>query len=474
MAVGNPFLATWDVTGVVRMFEYTGGVFVQLGSVGGLAHVASGVSDGAMEFPFLAWMGDDTGCVFVASQNTSQAYAVMVSPIAATLDTELFPNGTNRGQFRASKFNRDAVIVNLNEWNTTASVFTVRADEAGALSQAQAATIPQYRIRLREHTPDGSLMLSRTAATTYLYSLSSAPDAQPLAFTLIGAAPFTIACDMAKWAGNNKGVVVVDVAAARAQVWRYEASQWELMQELPLPAGAPEAIAMSPDGRALAVSTLSGGVYATRIYRRIGDYFQPAQSDLSGVGALLDFSADGKLLVDSAKQSCFVMDASGVFIDNSAAMVNVPTAIAAQALSYGRVDPYGDAALYDVAPGLFADEAYDAGNLKLTLLTSAAAFDRTDSTPDFSAEVTTGGWPAGGVLLQNITSVSGPGVFSLSADPVERVIIESALTARYALIYDATNNKPLVFIDLINDRVVAKNRTLLIDFRDGIFLKFAT
>lgn len=474
MAIGNPFLATWDVTGVVRMFEYTGGAFVQLGSVGGLTHTASGLADGAMEFPFLAWMGDDDFCAVVVQQNSSQAYVATVSPIAASLDTEVIANGVNYGPMRASQFDRDALIVNLNEWNSGASVFSVRASVAGAISLAVAATIPQYRVKLRESSPDGSLMLTRAGATgPQLYTLSSAPSAQPLTFSLVGAAPFTITCDMAKWAANNKCVVVVDKTAARAQVWRYEASEWTMLQELPMLVGTPTAMAMSPDGRMLAVSALSGGVYTTRLFRRIGEYFQFVD-DLAGIGAMLDFSADGKLLVDCTEQACYLKDASDTFVDHASAMANIPTAIAAQALSYGRIDPYGVASLFDGAPAVFADETYNPVNLKLTLLTSAATFDRTDTAPDLTNEITTGGWPAGGVVLQNVVSTAGAGSFTLSADPVERVVIESALTARYVLIYDATINKPLIFIDLINDRVVVKNRTLQIDFRDGDFLKFMT
>lgn len=474
MPIGNPLLATCDETGVVRVFEYAANVFSQIASRGGFSHVEVNVENGGMAAPYLQWLGNDDR-LFVA--NAEDAGTARLHSLSPVLEDEVLATvgtpGFTRGEVHPSRIGRDIVFIGTNNGsNTLNATYAVRW-EAGAFTfSATGAPIPYRNVRLRETTPNGELTLLRDNLGTYLFDLISTLDAKPLAFTAKGATAFDVVANIAKWSYNNRCVLVGDTSLNRVQNWRWLDNAWSLMHEVPLPAGSLQQIAMSPDNRFAAISVLDGGVYKTRIYNRAGDYFQTYQ-DLTGIGQMIDFSEDGKLLVDTRQRACFRLVGTD-WQDHTSAMANIPVAIYSQTMSYGRTDAFGVARAYPNSLGELASGQVDLNDLKFTLLTSAGAFDPTDSVADFSAEVTTGRWPAGGLEMTGVVGTETPSGYSLAADDLTRIVFESAMTARYGLIYEVATGKPLVHIDFIQDRIVARNRAVTFEFRDGEFLKFST
>lgn len=474
MPIGNPLLATCDETGVVRTFEYAAGVFSQIASRGGFTHVVSLPENGNLKAPHLKWIGADDR-LFIS--NTPDIGTPLLTALTPVLEDPITggpgSGGFSRGEQHVSDFGRDAIIANTNNGQNILSAVTVIRFEGGTLTYSYTgAPLPYREILLRKTSPDMNYTLIRTFAGTYLFDLTSSPSAKPLTFAALGATSFDVVAHLAEWSYNNRCVLVGDTTASRVQNWRYQDSAWSLMHEVALPAGSLQAIAMSPDNRFCAISTLDGSLYRTRFYSRAGDFFQP-YADLEGMGYMLAFSEDGKLLVDSRLRKCARL-VGAEWQAHDSAMVNLPVAVYSQAMSYGRTDPFASARTYPNTLGDLIEGLVDLNDLKFTLLTSAGVYDATDTTADLSAEITTGRWPAGGLPLTGVVGTETPTGYSVAADDLTRIVIESALSARYGLIYEAATGKPLVHIDLIQDRTIARNRAVTFEFRDGEFLKFST
>ncbi len=93
------------------------------------------------------------------------------------------------------------------------------------------------------------------------------------------------------------------------------------------------AIAMSPYSNQLAVSWVNAGVYQTKIYRRLGSFYQEIQT-VNGFGQLIDFSADGTMILDCGSKKALKRNGlTGVFEANDAIVANVATGVVRQALS---------------------------------------------------------------------------------------------------------------------------------------------
>jgi len=481
MAIVNPLLAAWDTAGVVRMFEYTAGAFVQTGALGGFTQDNSTPGVGAATVAFLYWMGDDAACAVVREVSSSEVRAAAISPSGALNNDVVIASSASMGPFRAAGIGNQLLYVERVAWPFDGANLATRhtMSVAGILSDGVAIlSLSEHHKKVWEFSPDGTKTIWKTTDGDVTFATTADPLADPPEYDHEPDPGFLIDTDFAAWAYDNKTLVIADVAAGRAQSWVYESGAWSFIQELTLPVGDVQHVTMSPDTRKLAISTLDAGTYRTRTYRRTGSFFVVDQ-DFTGVGRLLDFTADGMLLVDCANQVAYEKQLDESLALAAGAMVNVPVGMRSQALSLGRIDDFGVPTLYDDAIAEFADELADLDNLKITLLTDAAVFNPShttlaDATNGGAWELSTGGWPAGGVGLTGVVSDSGPGYFSLLCDQVSRVLIETGSTFRNILIYDATSDKPLIFVDLITNRSYAKNRELLIDFRNTEFLRFST
>jgi hypothetical protein len=480
MAVVNPLLAAWDPTGVLRLYEYAGGAFTLTGSLGGLTQANTSTGVGATTVPFLYWMGEDAACAVVRELSNSSCQGGAISPAGVLNNTVIIGASADLGPFRATGFANRLMFVERVAWPFNGANLASRhgMSTAGILSATGSVlTLSEHHKKVWEFSPDGTKTIWRTTDNETRFGISADPFNVSPSWTLQPDPGFLIDIDLAAWAHDNKTLVIADVTAERAQSWIYEDSAWAFAQELDLPPGVMQFVKMSGDTRKMAISSLDGGTYYTRIYRRTGSFFIVEQT-LVGIGRLIDFTADGVLLVDCANQVAYSKQSDESFALAVGVMVNIPVGIRAQALSLGRTDAFGWPTLYDDAVAEFSDNVADLDNLKLTLLTSSAVFDAahdtmSDVTNATAWEVQTGGWPAGGVPLTGVSTLAGDGFFALLCDTVSQIIIETGVTFRNLVIYDATNDSPLIFINLLNDRSYAKNRELLIDFRGGEFLRFS-
>lgn len=481
MAIGNPLLAAWDTDDNLRTFEYSGGVFISIGVLGGIAHVPTGgnVAAGAPAAPALAWDYEDGFVIVsrVSSVGTRQAESY-TAPLTLVANTAIL-TGSSAFSDGGSRYNRVKHRLQARGFGSISSYPSVLVSAAGALSGANPATTTGELCADLAFTADGIYSFAALAV--------SAPDGTPLlvfkqtsdapAFSAVPAPSINIRPHIVKTCPNNRGVVIFDKTSKIGKVYTFLAETLEFLHDLTLPTGTPVAAEFSPDGLRLAVGIDTGSGYVTRLFDRKGDYFAVDQ-DLSGIGKLLSFSGDSALLVDAALKKAWTLTDSAVTDVSATAMVNIPDFIAAQAMSEGRSSAIGEPYVYDAAIAGAANNSINWNSLKLTLLTSAASFDRTD--PDMDSvtnlgawEVTTGDWPAGGILLENVTRTAGAGgIFDVTADEIRHLVLFSAIFARYGVIYDSVTDIPLVNIDFVSERDIATGREAVFTFVDGAFFRY--
>lgn len=478
MAEGNPRLAVWETAGTVRTFEYSGGAFVQLASLGGfpmgnLAHPA-----GITLFPELAWARDGA---FVTLRYAANSIISRLWSWNEFLDPKGFADGSNTvsGASRGiSSYNHadEVSVFHCDGTQSTNQIFvpaTGIPTTPGTTSPASAGTTE----RCFEITPDGEYALSgRIKPSDSLIYTKTGMSGAGVAYS--AGVPFTSkGINCAGWSPDSKYLITGDAVLNTCQVFEMVADVPTLIMELPPEDGAPVCVAFSPDRRWVAIGYLNGGDYFTVAYRRTGPYFVKKQT-LTAMGQLLDYSANGKLLVDAAQRKAYSFDGNTLTLV-SGAMASVPAGQTVQAMSQHAVDPVGLGSLYNNAIDSIISGTVGLDTLKLTLLTSAASFLETHTTLDQvtnsgAYEVSTSGWPAGGLLMTGVDKENTGPTVNYKADNLYRVIITETLTARYAVVYDdgSVDQTPIAFLDFQAEKTIVKNTELVLSFRSGNFITF--
>lgn len=245
---------------------------------------------------------------------------------------------------------------------------------------------------------------------------------------------------------------------------------------LPFEDGVATAISFSPDQRMLAVGYRKDDTWFTVTYRRTGSFFVK-YATLPGIGALLSHSADGTILVDGQLKKAFAFDGSD-YVALANAMDNIPAGVVVQEMSTHAVNPLAFGKLYSGAISAVIQSQVDYSNIKFALLTEFAAFDPghvtfEQVTGNGLYSVNTGQFPADGQVLTGVTPVDLGDVYAVKSDDVTRTIIITNLSFRYAVAYDATSGRPLVFFDYTANRLVPKNTEMTLSFKDGNLITFA-
>jgi len=482
MPVGNPLLAVWNSAAELRSYEYSDGVFVQVGLLSSFPHLADSgqVASGAYPYPNFAWDWDDNFLIASRINEEGQRVAVTLNPqlqtVAAesTLNTSTTPAAVNGG----FGFNAAFHEIYFHGLASESGIRTQHISNTGARSYIQAsATSTAYTSEI-EVSPNGQFLfyaLSTGAPQAADIKIRSRTDDN--SFVDLDVPALTLKPHMIRAIANNRGVIFIDKNANAAKVYARLDGEFQFMHDLELPAGVPAAAAASQDGQWLVISCVQGSTYISRVFQRKGDFFA-FYTDIASFGKLLSFSADSLLLVDAGLRKARKLD-GGVFNNADAAMVNLPELVVAQALSRGRAGPTGNGWLYNAAVQPLAEATIDLDDLKLTLLGASAAFDPTDTT---ISEVTSGGanevaggdWPAGGLPLTNVTAgITAAGIYDLRADPIAHMVMSSSLSARFAVIYIASSGIPLVNIDFQTLRTIPAGREALFTFiDDGAFLRY--
>lgn len=474
MAIANPILATWDTDGVLRTYEFSAGIFVQINSLGGFTYNApSGPGEAGLHWNLA---GTHIICARPSSEGLQNVHTV--TPLAASVanGNTSYLASSGGGVYPYDRFNDVQWALSAPETTGSLNVFAIGRTDGTIQAPQGPATYGSAGYRCAAFSADGnygifgdrissggSLVLKRTG----FYSGGRYPI-----WAVIGSAPaITLNVELAAFCATGLTFVMVDKLNAKAKVGNIDPAGTGTMtftHDLILPPGTPHRIRMCRDGRRCAISALSGGVYTTYVYERRGVYWVRVQT-VNNFGKLLEFSIDGYLLIDCGLRAAYRFDGQNYAL-LAGAMANLTTIVGAAALDNGRGDKDGQTQIYAEGLKKLVDGTIDLSSLKITLLKNTATFVEGDTTlaqvtGSGAHEVTGGQWPAGGVAL---TGVARAGSFWLTADEVTRIIVDSGFSTRYAVVYDTANgNLPIIWIDFLDDRAIAEDTQLTINFRDG-------
>lgn len=256
------------------------------------------------------------------------------------------------------------------------------------------------------------------------------------------------------WGSTGEYFVCVDDSDV-VRLYTYDGSGFTHYQQNLVVPGPAHAIACSPDGRTVAISYDMTGSYQTRIYKRVGYYLSLTHTLPGNVGGLLSFSSDGKYLIDCGSKSIFEKDTSTDSWDIlTGYLSSLPSGIQVQAVGIRPSTPIAGSFVYDGVAEDVATGAFNAGSLRMVLLDSSASFDSSHTTLDQVTEsgarlVSSGNWPAAGKVLGTVTPVTLPDgrVEFRASNALTHLATGGDLSYRYGLIYDESQDGPVVFLD---------------------------
>lgn len=454
MLIGSPLLATWMSDGTLRAYEFVSDEFVPLGVTGGLLHTTA-----QSPTPNLWWMDDAINIMRTKPDNGNFALSSF-----DLFGTQIAANeyGTPSGPYRSTRprnqpkmsFSWDNVsprVYILNRATGAYDTFNPLLPNSlsGKIAADQAASGRTLGVIYNPGT--GNMVLA----------IFNAAVGQPVAPWTYSTGPTRVvgaAADAILRITTDETHALVGVVGE--QLVRVFGDAKNTLTPLPdIPLSAPlRTIAVAPFGRLLAISTLTGGTYTTQIYRKVGELYQHLQ-EIVGIGALLDFSADGTLLVDSQRRLVYRWNAlTSKFVEVPGAGANITVGSSVQALSQHAAVVFPTNRMYAAGVREIAEQSIDPQSLKLTLLNSSApAFDAQQATfaaAAGGAEITAGLWPAGGISLDAFFVIPvGSDSAGWSFSNPKYTAVGEPIVFRSCLVYqdDGAGGIPLMRLDFPAD-----------------------
>lgn len=482
MAIGNPLLVVWYADGTLRLFEYAGGSFAQIASTGGFEHLTGVNPAGPDPFPpQVNFVLDSSEILFRYNQSTTNMRLTLLNTSLAQITNADGNNGFNNSDFNFVSDYIESLQTSLgiNASQNRNSLYKI----APSSLLFSGATPPNYdpggNLRCVAVAPDASvLFVGRRAPDSGVYFPRDGTGSNdtPL-FPSIGLTPLSggTSADVAAWSKDSVFLCTADLATGITTIWHNDAGELSRVQEISAAPGVITSVAFSFDKRTLAIGRVDGSNVETTLYHRDGLFFT-TQQVLPGIGRLLNFSYDGKLLVDARAKSVYSSDLASPWAIVPGAADAIFISGVTQALSTHVAQPLGRSQLYDGALTRFIASSVDLANLHLILLTDAATFNPTDTTVSAVTNagayaVSSGGYPGAGVQITGVVpGALGVQGYSFTASPVSRTIINEALVCRAGLVYDATSGLPVMFCDFGAEVIVPRETVMAVQFRAGNML----
>lgn len=454
MIQGNPLLATIDATGTVRTMELVGGAFSQIASQGGFAMTAYGPPT-----PILGWAEEQ---LLVIHQTGSNRYFTLFDVLMTQLNNITQPSNGSAQQWRVGYSRSSGLAMILDRTSDSTSPRKVHVGNGGLVPEVHTAPATVANLNDVIISPDGSKITGLT--TSQIANILNPGINQNLSWPN----SFPDAASIGRWEKYSKYLVAGVKGSTTVSVYRAEPNDTLSRVVQMNNAGKElESIAMSDIGNLLAVGWSDSGTYETIIYRRLGSFYQPIQT-LSGIGSMLDFTADGTILLDCGLKKAYQRNPlSGQYEAADSIVTNVAPGIVYQAISEHSPFIVSTVDYYQAGLDLMTGDVtgIDPTELKFTIATSSApTYDETHETLAEvvgSAEVSGGTWPAGGIPLVNPQKTSGNLTVAYTSDELSKIVIGSSITFRYVILHQ--NGIPILRHDLSQDISVAQNDKLVID-----------
>jgi hypothetical protein len=350
----------------------------------------------------------------------------------------------------------------------------VNADGSHDASNGSASLIVANRVTANH--PADTFSLWGNTSTTLLYPLT-AHDTYGYGTTFGTARDLAVVAKSIEWSSDGR-FFVIGTSTNSLQFWTMGATVAAAINTQTVALlGAVQHVRMSTDTRFIAVSYMNGSAYETRIYQRMGAALKLIKT-ITDFGKTLDWTADGTYLIDAGSKKAVKYVGSNAFDALDSLVANLPANVVTSRISPHSAVAANTVALYDVGLPLIVGKGFDTANTKVALMDSTAAFNSADTSASAilsGKQVSGNNWPVGGVALQNIVYAgTGVGTMVMKADKVRRTLAGGSITFKNLLVYDATSNKPLIFIAMAAPVFVDDGATLGVDFSTPGLVLFAT
>jgi hypothetical protein len=464
---GKPLLSTWYPDGTIRLYELQAGAFVQLANTGVFEHTPGDHPNDLEFLPGLDFIIDSSGLLLRYASATNVSHTRIFDRdlnIVGTLDETFGTVGDANGPVEWSE--ADTVSLLLPYTGTIRQVFVNTSFTMQANTSTKAADDHNAGLWV---SPNGrQILYGSDQATGVKGGYRSSYSAGIVPQYTTAAVAIDIDVLAAEWIDDT--FVVAGGAAGVRVLQRTPTDETPFVVfRVPDEDGTVQAIRVSPDRRYVAISYNDGGTITTVIYSRAGPFLKEHQRLASGFGALLGWIADGSVLADAQLKVAYENTAGVFTIASSGMMTNVVSGAVVQAISTHIEFPTGRSQLYDNRLADLQQNLIDYDDLYVTLMTSAApGFDPTDDTTAEvlgGEELTTGGWPAGGLPMTGVIGeADGVRIWRVAAADVTRILITSGAAFRYALVYEKTTDKPVLHIDFRQVYSVPQNTEITLKF----------
>ena len=455
MIEGTPLLVTLDGIGTIRTMELnSSGVFQQIASQGGFTTTTYGP-----EYAFVDWAVDEViVCrgVPASSNRVITLHTILMDQL--TVVNQNVNGSTQQWRVGYNKVTPLMMIFDRTASSTSPRKTRVMLEDLIVESHTAPAIIPNLEdVAI---SPD-NLKLSGIATSQIANVLN------PNGFNgnLTWPNSFTVDADIGEWDRTSRFLVVGKKGNDHFSILKWASNTFTKTMDVENTGQGLHAITMSPYSNQLAVSWVNAGVYQTKIYRRLGSFYQEIQT-VANFGQLIDFSADGTMILDCGSKKALKRNGlTGVFEANDAIVANVATGVVRQALSDHVQVPFPVVDFYQNALDLTVEGGLDIAKFKVTLVQDGApAYDPeaqwlADVTGD--KEVTAGLWPADGIPLVNPAIVSEGLEAKVTSDAITRIIVEQGIEFRYVVLHH--DGAPILRHDYQKTVQVARDDKLVIE-----------
>lgn len=472
MISGNPRLAVWTAgDNTLRIFELATdeSSFQQVG-VATMTHSGSSPNK-----PFLAFNSEGTRVMGFHITNFS-SFAGSISSMYALDGVNIQDANVptiNDGIFKAALTPESDLWIVINNFNSIPN--SMKASEVSWQNQQNIAANGSFTAIAAS---EKNLFLGLGATQSLMFHADSVnPTFGTPIFTASDVlGDMQISPDAAAFVPN--GLWLIAAENNTIEIWSVVDETYDLISDIvETGVGNANAIACRYDSKWVAISFNNAEVYTTYVYERVGGYLKKRQT-INTFGKTLQWTADGRYLLDSGQKKAQLRAEDGSFSNVDAKMANLPANVVVDAISDHVAQPVPFANLYSAAIQAFSLQTLDVDGCKLALLDNTYVFDASAGSAAVilaAAEVAENNWPVGGVQITGLAFVAGPGdLASVTFDPIEQIVTQGGLTYQSILVYDETNDTPLVYATFGEDVVVPSNVTVTIESADGTLLKFVT
>ena len=479
MAIGNPLLALhYPADSVVRVYELIDDEFVPVGNNSGFT--GTGFNPNMMwhksSGKLIYISKNATSAVFMAASVTGASPTVIGSVSIAAFSSSTVKNSTsfntNSFMFLPIENGSGAYPYNVGINNTATSI----RQSAVLLSVTNRTNFSDIATSI-----DGNFAAITTNNNSNLIymigpSTPNTSTAYPYDKAFVNF-PVSVGMNTSKSFFSYDGslLVVADISGENVDVYKINVtySSPNIASNITLTKtntitpqlGVLQNVVSSPDKTTMAFVYLKDTIYTTYLFGKYGDYIMPLEKTFTNFGNNISFTGDGNKIVDGTTRKMLSFNGT-TWVQTDSAMSNIVVGAATQTLSDHVQNNITMSRFYDGALGTLTGGGPT--DLRLYLLDGNATFvkNQTNISELSGSIISNGMWPPSGVKV-DISRSEDSTRYYINSDTISQPVVETSITARYAVIYDFLTSKPMIFYDLSTNRVFPTGSRINISFTEN-------